>query len=254
MTALTKQVLNSYKGFIFDLSGVMIDFGVKVPFIAMSNAFKINNIPITNKMIYFAIGRDERKYIETICKIKHNTNFINKVSKEFNNQLIKLNNMNYYTTPIHGAVELTHKLKKQGKIIGITTNYTRNIFNIIKPQLDRNGLLYDKVICSDDVKYCRPEPLMLYALLDELNLPKNDCIKIGESYLSLCEAVNTNIDNISVLDSSMDMGIEECEFDDMCLHTQEYKRLQLMQKLILYPKPKFYVNTIQDINKLLLTN
>jgi len=46
------------------------------------------------------------------------------------------------------------------------------------------------------------------------------------------------------------MGIEECEFDDMCLRTQEYKRLQLMQKLILYPKPKFYVNTIQDINKL----
>jgi phosphonoacetaldehyde hydrolase len=248
MNALTKQVLNSYKGYVFDLSGVLIDFGVKVPFTAMSNAFKKNNIPITNKMIHFAIGREETKYIETICKIKHNSYFIKSVTKEFNNQLIKLNHINYYTTPIHGAVELTHKLKKKGKVIGITTNYTRNVFNIIKPELDKHGLLYDKVICSDDVKYCRPEPLMLYALLDELNLAKNDCIKIGESYLSLCEAYNANIDNIAVIDSSMDMSIDECEFEDLCIHSQEFKRLNLMQKLILYPKPKYYVNNIQDIN------
>lgn len=248
---LCKNALSKYSAFIFDLSGVLVDAGVRIPYIALTSAFHFNGVYIPDNMIHFALGRNEEKYIDSICKIHKCSTKYNKIYNMYKKNLIKLNESEYFNAPIHGAIKLTQTLKKQGYLIGITTNYNRDIFEIIKPTLAKNCILYDEVVCRDDTMSGRPEPFMLYKMLNELKLYNTDVIKIGESYLSLCESYNARIDNINVIDTCSEMGIDEETFDDMCYILKDDKRKKVMDRLAFYYQPKYYINSVHDLCKII---
>ena len=248
---LCKSALSKYSAFVFDLSGVLVDSGVRIPYNALTNAFHLNGLYIPDNMIHFALGRNEEKYINSICKINKCSRKYNKIYKTYQEQLIKINESNYFNTPINGAIDTIKTLRKQGYIIGITTNYNRDIFNVIKPSLDKHGIKYDAVVCRDDVMYGRPEPFMLYKMLNDLKLYNTDVIKIGESYLNLCEAFNAKIDTINVIDTCSEMGLDEETMDDMCHTVKEIKRKTVMDRLSFYYKPKYYITSISELNKII---
>lgn len=52
-----KKSLNKYSAVIFDLSGVLIDFGMHVPVLAVSRAFRNQNIHIPEKNIRENVGK-----------------------------------------------------------------------------------------------------------------------------------------------------------------------------------------------------
>ncbi len=63
-----KQSLNKYSAVIFDLSGVLIDFGMHVPVIATNRAFNHQGIHIPEKKIRQYIGINQEKQIKTLCE------------------------------------------------------------------------------------------------------------------------------------------------------------------------------------------
>ncbi len=248
---LCKNAFSKYSAFVFDLSGVLIDSGVRAPYTALTNAFHSNGVYMPDNMIHFALGRNEEKYINSICKIHKCSSKYNKIYNMYKKNLIQMNESDYFNTPINGAVKLTNELKKQGYMIGITTNYNKDIFNVIKPTLDKNGIVYDMVVCRDDVMSGRPEPFILYKMLNELKLYNTDVIKIGESYLNLCESFNARIDTINIIDTSSEMGLDEETLDDMCNVIKDSKRKRVMDKLAYYYQPRYYINSINELYKII---
>jgi phosphonoacetaldehyde hydrolase len=239
-----------YKGVIFDLSGVLVDFGVKVPMLAMVQAFHLNNIFVSDNLLRFGIGKPLSPYIKSLCYIYNNQHNYKKIENDFKKSLIALSKNNF-NSPITGSVELLHKLKQNNIKIGLMTVYDRKYLDLIKSQLDNDGIIYDSIMCSDDHIKSRPDPWQLLHLTERLNVNPNDCIKIGESCLNICETRNANFNNIQVIDSSSDMNIDEQELDDMTEKMKQIKREDIILKLGILCPPKVIIRTIQDINNII---
>ena len=64
-----KNSLNKYSAVIFDLSGVLIDFGIHVPVMAISRAFTNNGIYVPEKNIRPYIGTNQEHHIKALCNL-----------------------------------------------------------------------------------------------------------------------------------------------------------------------------------------
>ncbi len=239
-----------YKGVIFDLSGVLIDFGVKVPMLAMAHAFHLNNIYISDNLLRFGIGKPLAPFMKSLCYIHHNQHNYKKIENDFQKSLLKLS-YSTYNEPIKGSVELLHKLKQNDIKIGLMTVYDRKYLNLFKSKLQKDGIIYDSIMCPDDHIKSRPEPWQLLHLTERLNVNPNDCIKIGESCLNIYETRFANMNSIQVIDSSSDMNVDEQELDDMTEELKKIKREDIILKLGLYCPSKVLIKTIQDINNII---
>ena len=248
---INTKSLNKYNAVIFDLSGVLVDFGMHVPVIAASRVFRYHNIHVPEKNIRQNIWKNQEFYIKSQCNFNNVGNKFEMIYTDYLNELVILNHSPEFNEPINGAVNTTNILRKLGYKIGITTFYNKNVFNVIDKSLKRNGLIYDAVVCNDEVLLGKPEPFMIYKITNRLNVPTNKCIKVGESYLNIIEGKNAKIDIINILDSSNDMGMDEQIFDDSCEVIKHCKRIDIIDNLMNYPMPKYIVPSIGDIGNVL---
>jgi phosphonoacetaldehyde hydrolase len=246
-----KKSLNKYSAVIFDLSGVLIDFGIHVPVMAISRAFMNNNIYIAEKNIRPYVGTNQENHIKILCNLNKCNDKFETIYNDYQTELAFLNHSSEYTIPINGAVSATNMLKDMGYKIGITTFYNKNIFSIINKSLKKNGIVYDAVVCNNEVILGKPEPFMLYKMMHKLNVPANKCIKVGESHLNIYEGIKAKIDTINVIDSSSNMGMDEQIFDDSCHTIKNLKRMEVINNLMNYPMPKYFITSVDDINNIL---
>jgi phosphonoacetaldehyde hydrolase len=246
-----KQSLNKYSGVIFDLSGVLIDFGMHVPVMAICRAFNNHGIYIPEKNIRQNVGVNQEKHIQLLCNSNNCKNKFESIYTDYQNELVVLNSSSEFTAPINGAVKTTNLLRQLGYKIGITTFYNKNVFSLIDKSLKLNGIVYDSVVCHNEVILGKPEPFMLYKIINNLNLPAGKCIKVGESQFNMIEGLNAKIDTINVIDSSNNMGIDEQIFDDSCETIKHIKRMEVINKLINYPMPKYFISSVGDIGAIL---
>ncbi len=246
-----KQSLNKYSAVIFDLSGVLIDFGMHVPVIAVSRAFNNHGIYIPEKHIRQNIGINQEHHIKALCNINNCKNKFESIYMDYQNELVVLNSSSEFNSPINGAAKTTNLLRKLGYKIGITTFYNKNVFRVIDKSLKINGIVYDKVVCHNEVILGKPEPFMLYKMINQLNLPAGKCIKVGESNYNMLESLNAKIDCINVIDSSNSMGMDEQIFDDSCESIKNIKRIEVINSLMNYPMPKYFVTSVAEIGNIL---
>ena len=193
------------------------------------------------------MNKNHEFYIKSLCHFNKCEKKFETIYTDYLNELVILNNSPEFNQPINGAVKTTNMLKELGYKIGITTFYNKNIFNVINKSLKQNGLVYDAVVCNNDVILGRPEPFMLYNITSQLNVPTHKCIKIGESYLNVIEGKNAKVDTINVIDSSNDMGMDEQIFDDTSDVIKNCKRRDVISNLMNYPMPKYFIATVADI-------
>ena len=171
------------------------------------------------------------------------------IINDYEQTVLNLNKMDEFNTPINGAIELTNNLNKLGIKVGIISEYNKKHFNAINKSLKKNGLYYDKVVCSDEVVIGKPEPLMLYNINNKLKVPNYKCLKVGQSYLNVIEGLNAKIDTLNIIDSSVDMGIDELVFDDSNETIKMMRRNTIINKLMDLKSPKFFVTNIGELNK-----
>ena len=248
---LNKKSLNKYSAVIFDLSGVLIDFGMHIPVIATSRAFKNYNIHIPEKNIRLNNFKNQEQYIKAMCNYNKCSNKFESIYTDYLNELIILHNSPEFNQPINGANQTTNILKKLGYKIGITTFYNKNVFNVIDKSLKKNGIVYDAVVCNNEVLLGKPEPFMLYKISNKLNIQPSKCIKVGESYLNIVEGKYAKIDTINVIDSSNSMAMDEQIFDDSCEVIKNIKRNEVIEELMNYSLPKYAIPTVADIGNIL---
>jgi phosphonoacetaldehyde hydrolase len=247
-----KQSLNKYSVIIFDLSGVLIDFGMYAPVIATSRAFRNRDIYIPERIIRQNIGINQEKHIKLLCNYYNHGHNFESIYTDYKNELIVLNSNAAFTSPINGADRTTNLLKRLGYKIAITTFYNKNVFSVIDKSLKSNNIVYDTVVCNNDVILGKPEPFMLYKIMNRFNVPAKKCIKVGESPLNVLEGLKAKVDTINVIDSSNLMGMDEQMFDDSCESIKDVKRMEVINKLMNNPMPKYFISSVADIEKILL--
>jgi len=94
---------------------------------------------------------------------------------------------------------LFNDIRKQGIKIALNTGYSKGIQENIIRTLHMNDFV-DGYISSEDVKYGRPYPYMIYRLMEqyEIESPK-EVIKIGDTVNDVLEGINAHCFTIGVL-------------------------------------------------------
>jgi len=97
-----------------------------------------------------------------------------------------------------GIKDLLIKLKtKEDKVLAVATNAYRKSTIESLTHLEIYDL-FDAVACYDDVKQGKPQPDMLYKILEELQCKKEDALFIGDGPRDEMAAKKANIDYIMV--------------------------------------------------------
>lgn len=215
-----RKLLYRIHGIIFDLAGTLIDTGCQAPVHAMTAAFAKNGLIVTDKIVRADMGLPKRAHIKAILNypgireqwkcIFNNTPCevdIDRIYNSTNQELIHV--VCNYTKPTPYAVELLHELQSRGIRIGITTGYSREIIHALGDRLHKRGIIYNNLVCSDEVRNPRPKAGMIFKILDDweiYNFGNHQYLKVGDTIADIHEAQNANISSCQVIDTCSDLG------------------------------------------------
>lgn len=104
-----------------------------------------------------------------------------------------------------GVLEMLQTFKEEGYYLAIATGKSRSG---LQKALQTTGMtgIFDAYRCADDAA-SKPDPMMLLQLLDELDIPKERSLMIGDSLHDLQMARNAEIASVAVACGAVDESL-----------------------------------------------
>lgn len=215
-----RELSKGVRGVIFDLAGTLIDTGCQAPIHAMISAFAKNKLVVTDEIVRADMGLPKKAHIQAILAkpdILGQWKFIynNPPREEDVDRIYKSTNQNlkeiveYYSKPTPYAVDLLHYLQTNGIWVGITTGYSREIIQVMSDLMHKQGIIYNTMVCADEVANPRPKAGMIFKILKDWSLPNyypNQIIKIGDTIADIQEAHDAHVASCQVIDTCSGLG------------------------------------------------
>ncbi|MGO9481887.1 MAG: HAD family hydrolase [Candidatus Kryptoniota bacterium] len=168
-----------YKGFIFDLDGVLID-SARIHYEGWRNVLRGFNKDFdygTFRKSYF--GKRNHETIEMIFgKGKFSAEEIKNISDEVDLNFIKT--VGEVGTPIAGALEFVRSLKEAGEKAALATSAPRRNVDAFLDAFTLHGV-FDSEVCADDVSHGKPDPEVFLKAASELNEDAKECVVFEDS-------------------------------------------------------------------------
>lgn len=215
-----REALSGVRGIIFDLAGTLIDNGCRAPVHAMTSAFAKNGLLVSDEIVCADMGLPKRTHIKAIlnkptmlgkweCIFNNPPREIDidRIYQSTNEELKRV--VKKYSKPTPFAVELLNNLHANGIRIGITTGYSREIIDTLWDELHKEGIIYNNLVCADEVRNPRPQAGMIFKILKEWKLTDYSpdmIIKIGDTVADIQEAHSAKIISCQVIDTCSDLG------------------------------------------------
>lgn len=184
---------------VFDISGTTVKDKGEITN-AFEETFRQKGYNIPKEKIAAVMGYKKTDAIKTLLiefaedKSVISENYIDDMHGFFIDNMI-----DYYATTraletLPYAVETFEYLKSNNVKIGLDTGFFSDITNVVIDRLGwlKNNLI-DFVISSNQVKEGRPQPYMIYELMNraDVNDPKK-VIKVGDTEVDVREGINAN--------------------------------------------------------------
>ena len=107
------------------------------------------------------------------------------------------NTLHHIDTPFYdGITALLINLKAQGYILAVATGKGRNGLNSMMQKTNTEHL-FSATICADESN-SKPDPLMIHALLNKLNINPSQALMVGDSSYDLDMAANAGVNSLGV--------------------------------------------------------
>jgi phosphonatase-like hydrolase len=191
--------MNKVKLIVFDMAGTTVhdEMFVSKAVAAAMNEFGYNVQP---KEVQPIMGYEKPLAIKMLLE-KHEP-VINKISNELiediHARFVDIM-MHFYKTspdvrPIDGVEEVLMQIRNWGILIGLDTGFSKDIANLIVERLGwlQKGLV-QYVVASDEVPIGRPEPYMIYKMMDAAGITDvKEVIKVGDTEVDVNEGKNAN--------------------------------------------------------------
>ena len=258
-----RDMIKNIRGVIFDLAGTLIDNGCLAPVHAMTTAFAKQGLLVSDEIIRADMGLPKRAHIKAIlakpgilgqweCIFNNppRTVDIDRIYTSTNQELKRI--VGKYSEPTPYAVELLHYLQANGIRIGITTGYSRDIVNSLSGQIHKAGIIYNNLVCADEVKNPRPKAGMITKILDDweiYNFSLCQFIKIGDTIADIQEAHSAKIVSCQVIDTCSDLGgITKTKYGKINRELLNSNRYYVKKKFA-DNGAEFYCNNLEEVYK-----
>jgi phosphonoacetaldehyde hydrolase len=152
-------------------------------------------------------------------------NDVNELYNQLEPELIRI--VGDYANVIEGVPEVIQELKERGILIGSTTGYVQSMMEHLIPEAHRQGFAPDSIVCSSEVPAGRPAPWGCFLNAQRMNVwPMSMMVKIGDTVADILEGLNAGMWTIGCTLSGNEVGLSECEADQLTPAT----RLEMIRK------------------------
>ena len=185
--------MDKYKLIIFDWDGTLMDSIARITS-SMQAAAKIASLNIpTNEQTKQIIGLSMPKAVELL--FQERTQAQEKlVIEAYRRQFTEHNDVP--TTLFANAIGLLKALRQNQKLLAVATGKGRRGLNRVMTETQTQGYFHASR-CADEA-LSKPDPQMLFSLLDELNVLPDEALMIGDTSHDLFMAQQAGIDSIGV--------------------------------------------------------
>lgn len=181
--------MKKYKLFVFDCDGTLIDskWLIHEAIQHAANQLNLGRVIINDE--HKNVGMTLKELVEELFPGVDYPLF----NKEFHDYYSaeKLSNCFF-----PGAVESLQNLKVNGAKLAMATNIIRTKVDLLLQDVNLKKL-FNAVRCADD-GFPKPNPQMIFSILDELKVNATDAVMIGDSTYDMQLADNACIDAIAV--------------------------------------------------------
>jgi len=185
--------MNHYKLVIFDWDGTLMDSVDRIVS-SMQLAAKSALLPVpTNEQAKQIIGLSMPKVVEVLFPQRTQAQETVLI-EQYKRQYKELNNV---PTPMfNNALTLLSKLRDQHKLLAVATGKGRDGLERVMRETQTAHFFHASRCASDAVS--KPDPQMLFSLLEELEVSASEAVMIGDTSHDLKMAQLAGIDSIGI--------------------------------------------------------
>lgn len=171
--SVNQQKITTLQAVVFDWAGTLMDHGSCAPARTFVEVFRGEGVAITVEQARQPMGMNKRDHLKAIVAMPEvrrrwrqahaNDGTETDIDRMYEAFLpIQLNQIRACADLIPQALEAVRTCRRRGLKIGSSTGYNRQMADLCVAEARQRGLEVDAVVCSDDVRAGRPEPLMIF--------------------------------------------------------------------------------------------
>lgn len=214
-----------FKGILFDFIGTtVIEKDPDVINSCFARAFREHGVHVSATVIKNGRGKDKKEMIAGVLKEFNRPHdlavaIINSFRKHIGNRLD-----NFSANP--GALEIFEYLRTSNISIGLGSGLPRDIFEQILSHVKWSTSLFDYVGIADEMGRGRPDPVMIFDMLDKCRLRKDEFLKVGDTVADILEGKNANVQTAVILSGTQpEKELREQEPDYVIQSLQELRAI-----------------------------
>ncbi len=245
------------QGVILDWSGTTVDYGCFAPTVVFVELFKEHGVPISMAEARGPMGKYKRDHVRQIMQTPavaarwlsvHDRLPDEKDVEALYQAFIprQIDCITLYADLIPGVKDTIDAYHERGLKVGSTTGYTRQMMEVLLPEVRKRGYDPDSLVCPDDVGGGRPAPWMCFQNARNLGIyPMESFVKIGDTLPDIEEGLNAGIWTIGLAKTGNELGLSEAEVN--ALDPTELKaRLKPIYRAMAAAGAHYVVDSLAD--------
>jgi len=221
MYTYTRRYTGPLQAVIMDLAGTCVDFGSLAPIQAFLKLFEAEGIDLSEAEAREPMGTEKREHIRRLLAMP-------RIRKQWNSIFGKapdttdIDRLYGAFLPLQtaaiaersrlipGAIELQGWLRDRGIKLGVNTGYSREMVNVMLPELVAQGFEPESVVVATEVPQGRPAPHMSMKNAIELGVSAvQGCVKVDDTTTGIEEGLNAGMWTVAVVASGNAVGLSE---------------------------------------------
>lgn len=186
--------MKKIKGIIFDMDGTILntidDIADSVNYALQFSGYPIHSVDMVRK----AVGNGGMNLIRKVVPSGLSEDKINDVFNIY--QAYYLNHNAIKTKPYDGILDLLEILKKRGYKLGVVSNKFHHMVSDLNTEMFKG--YFDEVMGEREHIPIKPHPMMIYEILNAMNLKKEEVLFIGDSEVDIQTGLNADVSCIGV--------------------------------------------------------
>jgi phosphonoacetaldehyde hydrolase len=246
------------RALVLDWAGTTVDFGSRAPVLAVMEAFRRSEVPVTLEQARGPMGMAKREHLRTMLEMAAirdrwrqvhgrapSTEDVDVLYAKFlplQKEVLRDNSQ-----LIPGCVKAIEKCRAMGVAIGSSTGYTQELMDVLVPLAASESYRPDAIVCASDVSPGRPAPWMCFENMRRLGVyPMEAGVKVDDTTVGIEAGLNAGMWTVGISRSGNLVGLSEAELDQLDAAEQS-RRVQAATEELYQCGAHFVIDTIVEL-------
>jgi phosphonoacetaldehyde hydrolase len=246
------------KAVVLDWAGTTVDFGSRAPVLAVMEAFRRFDVPVTIEQARGPMGMAKREHLRTMLDMPEisecwrkthgrtaTSEDVDRLFAQFLPLQKEILAVNAQLIP--GCLEAVERCRSMGISIGTSTGYTQELMDVLVPLAREQGYIPDAIVCASDVSPGRPAPWMCFENARRLGVyPMEALVKVDDTTVGIEAGLNAGMWTVGIARSGNLVGLSEDELNQLKPEVQT-ARIQAATDELSHCGAHVVIDTIADL-------